>query len=200
MKQTMGAEHTRGFTLVEVLVALAVVVTAFLAMYGSAQQIVSATILQQDKTFATWVAQNQLAELRLAAQLPQGSRISDSTELAGREWRYVIEFQELDSTFFKQAVVRVSPAEEPDLILAQALAVLRLQPVAATAGGSGAQLGTSAVPPGGSSQADTDGDGILDGQDPDIDGDGIPNAEDPDTPGFGLPDDQVIDDATGREF
>ena len=50
----------RGFTLIEVLVALAVVVVAFLAMYGSAQQVVRATTLQQEKTFAGWVAFDQL--------------------------------------------------------------------------------------------------------------------------------------------
>lgn len=186
----MPAERAHGFTLVEVLVALAVVVTAFLAMYGSAQQVVNATTLQQEKTFATWVAQNQLAELRIATQLPDGNRISDNAEMAGREWRYVIEFQDLDSTFFKQAVIRVSPAEEPDLILSQALAVLPVQRVASASGGSGAQLTTSAATSGGS--------GGVGGQ-VDTDGDGIPDSVDPGIPGSGLPDDQVIDDATGRE-
>ncbi len=122
------ATKPAGFTLIEVLVALAVVVVAFLAMYGSAQQIVLSTTVQQDRTFASWVAIDQLTELRLADQLPQGDRITGATEMAGREWRYVIEFNDIDSSFIRQAIVRVSPVEEPDLILAESLGVLLISP------------------------------------------------------------------------
>ena len=132
---TRTPRTTAGFTLVEVLVALAVVVVAFIAMYGSAQQIVSSTTLQQEKTFASWVAFDQLATLRLQDQLPTGDRMSGETEMAGREWRYVVEFNSVDSNYIRQAVVRVSPAEEPDRILAN-------RP--APAGTSGAALLSSA--------------------------------------------------------
>ncbi len=131
----------KGFTLVEVLVALAVVVVAFIAMYGSAQQIVSSTTLQQEKTFASWVAFDQLATLRLEAQLPRGDRMSGETEMAGREWRYVVEFNSVDSNYIRQAVVRVSPAEEPERVLAMSLGVLQTQPVI---GNSGDKLLSSA--------------------------------------------------------
>ncbi len=131
----------KGFTLVEVLVALAVVVVAFIAMYGSAQQIVSSTTLQQEKTFASWVAFDQLATLRLEAQLPRGDRMSGETEMAGREWRYVVEFNSVDSNYIRQAVVRVSPAEEPERVLAVSLGVLQTQPAI---GNSGDKLLSSA--------------------------------------------------------
>jgi general secretion pathway protein I len=144
-----------GFTLVEVLVALAVVVIAFIAMYGSAQQIVSSTTLQQEKTFASWVAFDQLTTLRLEAQLPSGDRMSGETEMAGREWRYVVEFNSVDSSYIRQAVVRVSPAEEPDRVLAVSLGVLQTQPAAA--GTSGAALVSSTNTLGNGSDAGSNG-------------------------------------------
>jgi len=132
----------RGFTLIEVLVALAVVVVAFLAMYGSAQQIVRSVTTQQEKTFASWVAFDQLTNLRLADQLPQSDRMSGETEMAGREWHYVIEFNEVDSSNMRQAIVRVGPAEEPELVLASALGVLLIQP--GSHADSGSKLQSSA--------------------------------------------------------
>ncbi len=123
--------------------ALAVVVVTFLAMYGSAQQIVLSVTAQQDKTFASWVAFDQLTELRLAGQLPQGDRLTGETEMAGREWRYVVEFNDIDSDFIRQAIVRVSPLENPDLILAESLGVLLIAP--GPAANSGAMLQTSAA-------------------------------------------------------
>lgn len=117
-----------GFTLIEVLVALAIVVVAFLAMYGGAQQIVRSVSIQQEKTFASWVAFDELTKLRLADTLPQGDRMTGEVEMAGREWRYVIEFNEVDSTRIRQAVVRVGLAEQPEVILASTLGVLLTDP------------------------------------------------------------------------
>ncbi len=155
---TNRATGSAGFTLIEVLVALAVVVVAFLAMYGSAQQIVLSTTVQQDRTFASWVAIDQLTELRLADRLPQGDRISGETEMAGREWRYVIEFNDVDSNYIRQAIVRVSPVEQPDLVLAESLAVLQITP--------GGPSGSTGRPPGGSGgllQTSAGGGGSLPG-------------------------------------
>ncbi|MDP6617673.1 MAG: type II secretion system minor pseudopilin GspI, partial [Gammaproteobacteria bacterium] len=61
-----------GFTLVEVLVALAVVVVAFMAMYGSLQQMVGAAILMQEKTFASWVAFDEITKMRINGDFPTG--------------------------------------------------------------------------------------------------------------------------------
>ncbi len=117
----------RGFTLVEVMVALAIVVIAFLAMYGSAQQVVVTMTLLQEKTFASWIAVDQLTELRLGEQLPEGDRLTGETDMAGIEWRYEVTFQDVDSEWYRQVVVKVSPADEPERILGRALGVLPRQ-------------------------------------------------------------------------
>jgi len=163
--QTMPG--SRGFTLIEVLVALAVVVVAFLAMYGGAQQIVFSVTNQQEKTFASWVAYDQLTNLRLADSLPTGDRMSGEVEMADREWRYVIEFNEVDSSNIRQAVVRVGPAEEPELILASTLGVFLVNP--GPPPGSGALLITSAGA-GPSADGGSDNAGADSGSNPGSDG------------------------------
>ena len=201
----MAVRRSSGFTLPEVLIALAIVVIAFLAMYGSAQQIVFATTLQQEKTFATWVAQNQLTELRLLANLPDGDRIADSTEMAGLEWRYVIEFEESPVATLLLANISVSLADSPDVIITRMQAAIPVtNPTApgSGAGNSGNLLIASSMWLGGGGgsdpNGDDDGDGIPNAQDPDDDNDGIPDAEETGF-GAGLPDPTVIDDATGND-
>ncbi len=87
---------TRGFTLVEVMVALFVVAVALPAlMFQLGTQLSSAAVLQ-DKALASWVAQDQLALLRL--QTPQGLQSVDDAvagtqgerQLAGREWAWLL--------------------------------------------------------------------------------------------------------------
>ena len=175
-----------GFTLIEVLVALAVVVVSFLAMYGSAQQVVGNMTLQQEKTFASWVAFDQLTELRLAEQLPTGERLSGEIDMADIEWRYVVEFNDLGDERWRQVVVEVSPADDPDRVLAQAMSVLLTTGRRPGSGNSGSSLITSAGGGAGDELqgVDTDGDGIAD----------LPPTT---TLGGGF--DDVIDDATGSE-
>lgn len=142
-----------GFTLIEVLVALAIVVISFLAMYGSAQQVVATTTLLQDKTFATWVAHDQITTLRIAGGFPDSERQNGEIELAGLEWRYSILIKETGSPAIRQIIVEVAPAAEPERVLAQVTGVLLDQsaagPAQVSSGGdivysSGALLYTSA--------------------------------------------------------
>ena len=173
-----------GFTLIEVLVALAIVVVSFLAMYGSAQQVVGNMTLQQEKTFASWVAFDQLTELRLAEQLPTGDRLSGETDMADIEWRYVVELNDLGDDRWRQVVVEVSPADDPDRILAQVMSVMLTTGRRPGSGNSGGLLITSA------------GSGI---QGVDTDGDGIADQPPLTTLGGSGRFDDVVDDATGND-
>lgn len=71
----MPVQRDRGFTLIEILVALAILAVALAAgMRSVAQSSDVATILKQ-RTLALWVAQNRLAEAQLANPWPaMGSR------------------------------------------------------------------------------------------------------------------------------
>lgn len=77
-----------GFTLVEVLVAVAVVALAVTAVLTAMMKQVDGSTYLRDKMFAQWVALNQLELLRLenrhSNQLPASD--SGSVEMAGRTW------------------------------------------------------------------------------------------------------------------
>ncbi len=78
----------RGFTLIEVLVALVIValgMSALLQTLGSAAD--TATWLR-DKTFAEWIGFNQLATLRLSGTLPTEGTSDGELDYAGRHWRW----------------------------------------------------------------------------------------------------------------
>lgn len=83
----------QGFTLVEVMVAMAIVALALPALLGQISSQVDHTAYMRDKSVAQWVAQNQLEILQLEYALNQkllkGSA-SGSTEMAGRTWYWQV--------------------------------------------------------------------------------------------------------------
>lgn len=81
--------RARGFTLVEVLVAVAIVALAVTAVLMAMMRQIDGSAYLRDKLFAHWVALNQM-ELALLAnahsnQVPS-TEMSGSEEMAGRTW------------------------------------------------------------------------------------------------------------------
>jgi general secretion pathway protein I len=83
--------HSRlasGFTLIEVLIALAVVAIALLALTRAASVQVSSFDALRERTLAGWVAANVLTDTRLAGAMPATGRSDGRVEFAGRSWRW----------------------------------------------------------------------------------------------------------------
>jgi general secretion pathway protein I len=78
----------RGFTLIEVLVALAIVVVGMAAVMGALTSSASTAAYLRDRTFAQWVALNQIANLRLSGQKPPTGNSDGDTDFAGRSWHW----------------------------------------------------------------------------------------------------------------
>ena len=82
--------RSRGFTLIEILVALAIIAVALAAgMRALAQSAVSATALKA-RTLGLWVAQNRLAAAQVATPWPglgtyQGNATQAGAQFLGRE-------------------------------------------------------------------------------------------------------------------
>jgi general secretion pathway protein I len=114
-----AASLRRGFTLVEILVALAILAVALAAgMRAVAQATDSATLLKQ-RTLALWVAQNRLAAAQLANPWPaQGSREGDAVQAGVRfVWRETI--SATPNPAFRRLDIAVAEPSAPDYALAQ---------------------------------------------------------------------------------
>lgn len=85
----------RGFTLLEVLIALAIVALAVGALLGTVTSSASNVIYLKDKTLAEWVALNRLTEIRIAQQMPDKGRRTGNTDMAGMHWQWEEEVIEL---------------------------------------------------------------------------------------------------------
>lgn len=85
----------RGFTLLEVLIALAIVALSVGALLGTVTSSASSISYLKDKTLAEWVALNRLTEIRIAKVMPDPGKRNGSAEMAGMRWQWEEEVGEL---------------------------------------------------------------------------------------------------------
>lgn len=104
----------RGFTLIEVVVALIVVSLGMLAVIETVGSTARNSSYLRDKTIAHWVAMNKLTEVRLQANAPAIDKSSDEVEMAGREWRWTVEVKQTPVETIRRIDVSVRPAEAPE--------------------------------------------------------------------------------------
>lgn len=71
---TPGSNAERGFTLLEVLVALSVFAVLAAAVTSASQHVLAQSQGGRDRLFASWIADNHLTELRLQAPSAVGRR------------------------------------------------------------------------------------------------------------------------------
>jgi general secretion pathway protein I len=98
----------RGFTLIEVLVATAVIAIALGAIIHSVSLGVSNLTYLRDKTFAHWVAANEMATLLATGEYPPIGRKRDKSEMADREWHWTREVKATPDKDMRRVEVRVS--------------------------------------------------------------------------------------------
>lgn len=102
----------RGFTLLEVLIALAIVALAVGALLGTVTSSASNVIYLKDKTLAEWVALNHLTEVRIAQQMPDKGRRTGNTDMAGMRWQWEEEVIDLPVKGMFRVEVRARPTGE----------------------------------------------------------------------------------------
>jgi general secretion pathway protein I len=100
-------KDARGFTLVEVLVALMVVAIGLAALMVAVSGTARTSGYLRDKTLAQWIALNRLSEVRLNTS--KFGQNTDTGELvfAGRTWHYDTRYFDTTIASMKRVVVRV---------------------------------------------------------------------------------------------
>lgn len=103
--------RARGFTLIEVLVALAIVVIGMSALLGAMTSAADTSIYLRDKMFAEWIALNRVEEVRLQFRKPGKGKSDGEIEYAGRKWRWEQEVIETEVPGLLRVDVKVRPAD-----------------------------------------------------------------------------------------
>ena len=99
--------RVRGFTLLEVLVALAVVALALVALVRATGLSANALARERDVTLATWVASNVVTDVRLAERNPEPGRREGSMRMGTRDWYWRLEVQGTDDPAIRRLEVGV---------------------------------------------------------------------------------------------
>jgi general secretion pathway protein I len=108
-----------GFTLLEVLIALLVLALALLALTRTAALQVNQFDQLRSRTLAGWLAQQVLAETRIATAFPELSKNDGQRRFADREWRWQTEVQSTDVPTIRRIDVKVYLGAERTVPLAE---------------------------------------------------------------------------------
>jgi general secretion pathway protein I len=79
---------SRGFTLLEVMVALTIVSLSLIFVATSMSQMVFEAQTMRNRTYASWIAQNRIAELRLAPATPDVGASNGEVQFASADWSW----------------------------------------------------------------------------------------------------------------
>jgi general secretion pathway protein I len=103
----VNAQRSRGFTLVEVLVALVIVALGLTALMVAVNGTARTSGFLRDKTLAQWIALNRLSEVRL--NVVKFGQNTDTGELdfGNRKWHYDTRYFDTSIASMKRVVVRV---------------------------------------------------------------------------------------------
>ena len=106
-----------GFTLLEVMIAVTIFAVIATTISQTTSQSVGNLLYLQDKTLAAFVAENQLAEIRLAP-FPNVSDSNDVIDMAGREWRVNTKIENTQLPDTRRVTVSVADLNDKESNLA----------------------------------------------------------------------------------
>ena len=121
----------RGFTLVEVLVALTVVALGLTALMVAVSGTARTSGYLRDKTIGQWIALNRLTQVRLTVNRLGDTGDTAEIEFANRKWHYDTRYFNTSFPSMKRVVVRVYPGD----------AKTKGSPIAESTGFLGASIG-----------------------------------------------------------
>lgn len=107
--------RSAGFTLLEVLVALAIFAMVAASVLTATSRSLQTASRLEDKTLAMWIADNQLTELQLAPEPVVDGRAQGELEFAGRRWQWQSEIKATSEPAMRRVSLWVAPRAEDGL-------------------------------------------------------------------------------------
>ncbi len=97
----------RGFTLLEILIALAILAITSIALLGQSRQSVDTRSALHDKTLGLWIAENSMDTLRAEERWPALGADSEEVEVNEREWQVTTEVVETARPDMRRVTVAI---------------------------------------------------------------------------------------------
>lgn len=107
---TRVAPRVRGFTLLECLVALAILAVALSSALRAVGSTAQSTQMLRDHTLASWVAQNRIAELRATGAFPPIGSNEGQAAQAGQRFVWRENIERTPNPLFRKVEVQVFDA------------------------------------------------------------------------------------------
>ena len=117
----MIRRRQRGFTLLEILVALTVLAVTLAAIIKATGDYTANQAYLRDRTFAVWVARNALAQFQIENAWPGVGERKGTMEMGRREWDWLARISQTEEAELRRLDVEVRPLDEDD---AEPLAIL----------------------------------------------------------------------------
>ena len=105
-----------GFTVIEVLVAVAIVGLSLAAVVASMAQMIDSGNAMRERTYAAWIAQNRITEVRVSPRIPELGDSTGTVEYANVEWTWRMVISETGVPDLFRIDVSVELANEGDPI------------------------------------------------------------------------------------
>jgi general secretion pathway protein I len=120
--------HSRGFTLLEVLIALAVLAVGLMALIGTTGKASRDGAHLRDATFATWVGMNELSMLRVAQNWPSDDSLNGDADMAGQKWHWKATMTKTADPGLLRIDIDVTLPDTPDAVITTVTGFMGLPP------------------------------------------------------------------------
>jgi general secretion pathway protein I len=106
--------HAAGFTLLEVLIALAVLALAMGAAIKAVGDYTNNQAYLRDRTMAMWVARNVLVQFQVENEWPEVGERKGTEDMGSREWRWLAVISQTEEAELRRLDVKVFSLESED--------------------------------------------------------------------------------------
>lgn len=112
----MPVLRQKAFTLIEVMVALAIVAISLAIIMTAISEGLGTARDLRDRTFAIWIAQNKISELRLANSIPEVGETSGEIQFGHQDWLWEASVTESGVENLLRVDVAVSHVDSEEVV------------------------------------------------------------------------------------